>query len=228
MGRPLMNELLSMVFQTDQERPRGDTRRSPREEARALLVQLRDAKDLPSRQELIKVVYDRLAEWLETNRGLKLGADIQTIYKAMANASSSALLVRQERLDNVVALLVEDESHELLPEAVGGKRYANAAVFGNEGDGVGIAFGEGSATKYGITALISFDPRGLHVEEIPPSECDLRDRTLCRSVSGVLESGMIKHLVVRIPRRLFPEEYLTSHEAEVESETGYIFRGVTL
>lgn len=222
-----MSELLNMVFSRNQEGLRGDARESPRKEAEALLVQLRDAKDLPSRQELIKVVYDRLVVWLE-KCGLTLREDVQAIYTAMARASSSALLVRQERLDNVVALLVENESRTLLPEAEGGKRYANAAAFGSDGDGAEIAFSEGSATKYGITALIGFDPHGLHVEEMPPSECDLRDRTLCRSVSGTLASDKVKYLVIRVPRRLFPQEYLTLKEAEVESETGYIFRGVTL
>src|SRR3989338_11121479 len=136
-----------MVFPQSQERPRDDAQKNSHTEASALLMQLRDARDLSSRRELIKTVYERLLVWLDT-RGLKLGDDIQSVYDAMARVPSRELLVRQERIDNVVALLVDRKVYELSPKMEKGASYANAAAFGATGDGAGIAFSEGSATKY--------------------------------------------------------------------------------
>ncbi|GEM_PF-4176954 len=213
-----------MVLHARQELPNAEPSRGARAEADELLQQLRDAKDLPARKELVSALYTRLEAWL-SECGTKLSSEVQKIYHAMSRELPSDLLVRQESLDVVAKVLVENMLHELLPTR-DGVTYANAACFGAQGEGLDIAFSEGRAGRGGFVALLGFNPRGLDVKEVPPPQCDLRDRTMCRSVTGSMTRDRVKYIVVRIPRNLFPEDRLTPEE--LERDVGYIFRATSL
>lgn len=189
-----------------------------------MLRGISETKDLPTRQELVRMLLERLDVWFE-RQGMRLGPDVKSLYQAMARETPATLLVRQEKLSRVVEAITAGRSYELTSEKREGVRYANAAAYAN-GAGLDIAFSEGRSAKYGLTALIGFDPRGLEVEVIPPDACDLRDRSACRSVSGTITPNRIHHLVIRVSRNLFPEDRLTDEESE--RETGYVFRGITI
>jgi hypothetical protein len=173
-------------------------------------------KGAERRRELVGDMLEVLIGTLQAEKA-DIGEDAQRIYEKIA--ASPGLLIRQERFDKLIELL---EGSRVDLGFVGDKPYANSAVYGKNGEGVEIAFNEGRASRFGLAILAAISPEGpsgrLEVEQVPPAQCELRDRTACRMISGAITKENLRHIVVRIPRQLAPD-YLKD-----EGEGHYIFR----
>ncbi len=203
--------------------PAREIKPAPVDPIAAQLEEFKSTKEPERRREIIGNLLDELAGTLAAEN-LEMGTETDLIYTEIAARPN--ILIRQERFDRVIKLL---KGSNLDITFSGNTPYANAAVFGKNGEGVEIAFNEGRASGYGITAMISIDATrrdgfSLEVSQVPPAQCELRDRSACRSVSGTINKENIEHVVVRIPTSTVPENYLIPGE----EESKYIFRTVTL
>lgn len=189
-----------------------------------LLDEFKGTKNIEQRRKIIGDLLDEFADTLGAE-GLEMDNETEKLFKTIAQRPNS--IIRQERFDSVIKLLKGEKINLSFPE---GTLYANAAVFGPNGEGLEIAFNEGRASGYGITSAIIIDPAtkeghpSLEVSKINQSQCELRDRSACRAISGVITKENIKYIVVRIPTKLVPKNYITPDE----EESTYIFRTVSL
>lgn len=177
-------------------------------------------------EEMKKLVPEFLGQ-LREDLGIELTDDVTSLYKEMQDKH---FLVRLENLGKVLRSL-----RDKLPFEVGGAsdHYANAVI--PESDGLRIAFSEGDAVGpariligFDVKSAVSFDPKDLEISSIDADKLDpFRDQAkraaLCRHISGKLKPEDIKHLIIRIPRKMFPEKEFT--EEEIGKEDPFIFRG---
>lgn len=170
-----------------------------------------------------------ILEHLKVDLHFELSPDVTSIYNEM---SKDNLLARVENIESVIECIDSDK-----PISVGSidKHYANsvAAV----PDGLRIAMAEADAPGpvrllIGLEAksLIGFKGDHLEVNEIDDNEFDLRDTNLrkayCRHISGEIRREDIKYLVLRIPRKLIPEEELLPEEEAKPAP--FVFRGARI
>src|SRR3989344_7091198 len=104
-----------------------------------------------------------------------------------------------------------DIGHEMYG---GNDIYANAAIASDEGLKLSLTEGRRGAE---LNCVYVFDPEGLDVDTVKPSESDPRDPkrySITRAVSGTLSSKQIKYLIIRVPTGLFPEDELAPQEIE--------------
>lgn len=185
------------------------------------------AKEIKSGIELVpekqKELLTEFFSSLDKDFKIKLKSNVNQLYQEMATMAPDNLLVRSEDLEKILKNILEYNLIEL--EFRDKRPYANAAEFGSHGEGVATAFGEVHRSGF-IKTLIGFNPSELRVLVVSQSECDLRDRSLCRMVEGRLSPNQIKYLILRIPRLGFPEEFLT--EEEKKSADPFIFRGTKI
>lgn len=172
-----------------------------------------------------KKLTEQLFKSFQEELHLNFISEVDKLYREM---ESKKLLLRLERLGLVVKALVGHQPIHL-GEEQGNRHYANAVIPSPEG--IAMAFAEGQASEpIRLLAGIGFNPNEFEVVEIDVQETDARDQLLrkkvARYVHGELFPEQIKYLILRIPRPLFSEEYLT--ENEQENEGRFIFRGSKL
>lgn len=183
----------------------------------SIALAMESAQDSGQRRELLNAFLSAFPEEV----GVSLSEDVSSIYQAM---SEESLLVRRQSVSATVKSITEAQVLDLGESE---KKYANSVVPNNEGIKIALAEGE---TQGPIISLIGFDPKNIRVSSIEVSKNDPRDTALrsalCRHVDGVLSPEDIKYLVLRMPRSLVDEKYLT--ESEKQSGVPFIFRGADL
>jgi hypothetical protein len=189
-----------------------------------ILEKLETANTIEEMQKALAELMHYLAEELE----IELQPDVSKLYEEMQN---ERLLARLENLRRIVEAIEKKTPFKIGDE---NDHYANAVLPENEG--LKIAFAEGNAPGpvrlligFDTRSLISFNPQGLEVHEIDIKESDPRDPVkrllLCRHVVGTLYPHQIKHLILRIPRSIFPENMLAEEDSRYKN---FIFRGARL
>ena len=207
--------------------PPDNAANKKKESLHSRLTELALELETTKNPEVFKTLLNNFLQELELGLHLPLEEDVTTSYHEM---EQEKLLLRVENISRVMESIVEHK-----PISVGNKEdhYANSVVPNN--DGIKIAFAEGRAPGpvriligFDVRTAISYKPDSLQVYEVDQDEEDLRDIELrkktCRHVVGNIEPESIKHLVIRTPRKIFPEERLTDDERN--SESMYIFRAL--
>lgn len=170
-----------------------------------------------------------LLEHIQNDFHLTLTEDVSSLYGEM---SKENLLARVESVRRVVECLAT--SKPILVGA-GGDHYANSVT--SDVEGLRIAMAEAEAVGpvrllvgLDLKALVGFTNDHVEVSEIDDSEFDLRDTTLrkayCRHLEGEIHKEDIRYMVMRIPRNVFPSQFL--NDIEKKHQTGFIFRGVKI
>ncbi len=168
-------------------------------------------------------------EALETLAHDPLNPEIERIYREM---QAQDLLLRVENISRVAESI---KTHTPYHVGDAEDHYANSVI--PENDGIKIAFAEATAPGpvrlligFDVRTAISYSPESIHVYNIDETENDLRDISLrkkvCKHVEGVITPELIKHIVIRCPRTIFPEDRMTNEEKNTQHM--YIFRAVTL
>lgn len=158
---------------------------------------------------------------LKDKLNLQLVPEVAKLYREMERRS---LLVRSLELAQLSRGLIQGLPLEL---ALPGEKCANAAK--PTAEGIALAFAESRAHGI-IRCLISFDPRGLDCREVKTAETEIRDKrryAWVKRVEGSISPEKVKHVVFRIPYRLFPAELMIESE-ENNEKTPFIFRGARL
>lgn len=104
-----------------------------------------------------------------------------------------------------------------------GEPYANAAEFGPAGEGMKNAILEGHAGDAVVT-VVGFDRGNVSVKPVPQEKLLAKrglDRRYVRAVSGTVPQESIRFVVVRVPKKIFPENELT----EADEERAFVLRG---
>lgn len=170
-----------------------------------------------------------LLEHIERDFELQLTQDVTSIYK---NMNRENLLARVESVKKVIECLANETPIEV---GKGGEKYANSVT--SDLEGLRIAMAEAEAlgpvrllVGLDLKALVGFTNDHVEVTEISEQEFDLRDTTLrqayCRHLEGEIRKEDIRHMVMRIPRKVFPVQFL--NDIEKKQNTPFIFRGVTV
>ncbi len=185
--------------------------------------ELETAKNIDIFKELVPDFLDAI----EVMSQSKLSEKIEDVYREMER---DGLLLRVENISRIAESL---KTHTAFKIGDDNDHYANSVIADNEG--VKIAMAEASSPGpirlligFDVRTAITFNPESMHVYEIDDDEMDLRDtslrRRVCRHVSGEIKPEDIKHIIMRIPRVLFPKERMTKKENDTISM--YIFRSV--
>jgi len=177
----------------------------------------------------LKQLVSELLEHLSHDLQLDLSPDVAHLYEEM---SKKDLLARVERIKNILECLSEAK-----PIVVGDNdhHYANSVTTNKEG--IRIAMSEARVrgpvrflVGLDLKALVGFTKDHIHVEEVEDFNFDLRDTNLrianCRHIVGEIHTEDIKYLIMRIPRKLFPENMLTPEELHTNSQ--FVFRGTKI
>ncbi|MBP6856165.1 MAG: hypothetical protein KBC42_02520 [Candidatus Pacebacteria bacterium] len=183
----------------------------------------------PEQIETLKQMTGDLLNLLEEKIHKNLKSDVEHSYLEM---QSRNLIVRVENLKNIIDCVVEDKSFEI---GTNEDHYANSVLPTPEG--IKIAFAEGMSkgaikimAGYDIKSAVSLDQDHFEVFEIDSIEGEIRDeylrKNVCRHLHGVIRREFIKHIILRIPTTLFPEERLTSFEKTHQGP--FIFRYIKL
>ncbi len=182
-------------------------------------------KDISKFAELIS----EFLEKLEVVSHAEISPDVDVAYKKMQEKN---LLLRVENISRIINSITKKESYEIGNEE---DHYANSVVPNTEG--VKIAFAEGRAPGpvrllmgFDVRSAIAIDPNQINVHPIDKIDDDLRDTKLrsmyCRHLQGVIRPEYIKYIVLRVPRKIFPESKLT--KTELLNNSMYIFRSIEL
>lgn len=180
-------------------------------------------------QERCKGLIQELLDSLKQSFELHLSPDVSHIYSEMQREQ---LLARVESVAKVLECIAEHK-----PISVGNAEHHYANAVTPEPEGLRIAMAEADAigpvrllVGLDLKALIGFKTDHLEVVEIDESEFDHRDTglrsSLCRHVVGEILPEDLRYMIMRIPRRYFPEESLTDTEKEQTSQ--FIFRGAKI
>lgn len=185
---------------------------------------LEHEKDISKFKELISVFLEKIDKLSDSG----LSENVEKAYKDMQIKN---LLLRVENISKVIGSIKDNK-----PYTVGDTEdhYANAVV--PDQDGVAIAFSEARAPGpvklligFDVRSAIAFEQEALHVFPIKDQE-DLRNielrKKVCRHVEGNIDPHYIKYIILRIPRKIFPETRLNSNETK--SDSMYIFRSLSL
>jgi hypothetical protein len=192
----------------------------------SLAKKLEESETIEETREILKRVFF----FLESILKMELTDDVTKIYSRMRK---EGLMLRCESISRIFESIINRK-----PIHIGDKddHYANAVI--PELEGIKIAFAEARAPgpvklimAFDVRSLIGFSPENIKVEtlevsrvetdEMNPRDVNLR-KNFCRHVSGDLLPQQIKYLILRIPRSVFPEEYLRENESE---EIRFVFRG---
>lgn len=176
-----------------------------------------------------KVLIRELLEHLQSDLHFELSSDITALYHHMAEEN---LLARVENATRVIECVAFDK-----PISVGSedRHYANAVTA--QPEGLRIAMAEADTlgpvrllVGLDVKALVGFKNDHLSVSEIDDMEDDIRNvalrKTQCRHVAGEIRKEDIRYMVMRIPRRFFPEENMS--DEEIKLRTNFVFRGVQI
>jgi len=186
-----------------------------------------------SREEIIfesKIIVKELLAHLQSDLHLELSGDVTALYNEMSREN---ILARVEDIVKVIKCITTGQ-----PIAVGSssnKHSANSVT--SDPEGLRIAMAEAGVTGpirllvgLDVKTLIGFKNDHLQVSEIGKDEFDIRDTELrsayCRYVSGEIRKEDIRYLIMRIPRKMFPEEKMS--EEELVQQGNFIFRGVEI
>jgi hypothetical protein len=176
--------------------------------------------------EELRQAVGRFLEILENDTHTELSQEITKVYGEM---SKENLLARVEGLRNIARCLINGEPIEV---GAGDSHYANSVTADPEGLRIAMAEAEAPGpvrllVGLDMKAMIGFSNDHVSVDEIDDNEFDLRDTTLrkayCRHIHGQIMPEDIRYVVLRIPRRVFPEELML--EEEKNSGSKFIFRG---
>jgi hypothetical protein len=195
------------------------------------MEQIGEAKDISTEQIIFesKILVKELLEHLESDLKLELSNDVTSFYNQMSREN---LLARVESATSVIACVALDKP---ISVGSGDRHYANSVA--SEAEGLRIAMAEAEAlgpirflVGLDVKALVGFKNDHLTVSEIDEQDFDLRDTSLrkaqCRHVAGEIRNEDIRYMVMRIPRKVFPQEKLLSDEV---NQTGnFIFRGAQM
>ncbi len=157
--------------------------------------------------------------------------DVNTMY---ARLPQEKLFVRREQPDRVVDALLEHEGLSITFD--GGSPYANCAEWNNPQSVHGIenAFIEGYSHRNHVVAVIGFKAgKDIQVVKLPTSAQRFGelDRSLVRSISGILQPEDIVFVSLRMPAKYTKEADMTESEIEYRDEghengsTTFIYRG---
>ncbi len=185
-----------------------------------------------SSQEIVewsKELIKDLLEHIRDDLHLELFEDVSSLYKEM---NKENLLARVESVKRVIECLATEKP---IIVGEGDTHYANSVT--SDLDGLRIAMSEAEAlgpvrllVGLDLKALVGFQNDHAQVSEIDDNEFDLRDTTLrkayCRHVSGEIQSGDIKYMVMRFPRAMFPAGSLS--DLERKQKTPFVFRGLKI
>ncbi len=159
----------------------------------------------------------------------KLTEQVTNVYKKM---QEEKLILRVENMSKVIQSFKSHSGYEV---GNSGDHEANCVIPENEG--IKIAFAEGHAPGpvrlligYDVRTAIAFSPEKVKVTDIGDIEGEVRDvklrKTLCRHIEGVIEPEHIKSVVLRIPKKFFPESRMTEQEKSLNSM--FIVRGIEI
>ncbi len=176
-----------------------------------------------------KILVEQLLEHLNSDLHYELSSEINSLYAEMAREN---LLARVENVTTVMECVLTGK-----PILVGhGKsNYANSVTANPEG--LRIAMAEADAfgpvrllVGLDLKTLIGFSNDHIKVSEIDNDSFDIRDTSLrknhCRHIEGEIHREDIKYMVMRIPRRYFPDKKMSQIEASGSEQ--FIFRGAKL
>lgn len=172
-----------------------------------------------------KVLIKEFLAHLDADLHLELSANVSGAYEEMSREN---LLARVESVVDIMKCVISDQHI-----SVGSKdrHYANSVLANIEG--LRIAMAEADAlgpirllVGLDLKALVGFKNDHVEVTEIEKDEFDVRDsalrKSMCRHVVGEIHRNDIRYIVMRIPRKLFPEEILMGDEVDGKSQ--FIFR----
>lgn len=188
-------------------------------EISSLVEEIKSIKNIDT----LKQKTGELLEFIEEETHLKLNSHVEQSYIEMQNRD---LILRVENLQNIIECVTKGKNFEIGTKE---DHYANSVLPTNEG--IKIAFSEGMAqgaikimAGYDIKSAVSVDKDPFEIYEIDTIEEEVRDEKLrkavCRHIHGVVKKENIKHIVIRIPSIIFPENKI---EAD-EKGNAYIFR----
>lgn len=176
-----------------------------------------------------RVLVADLLEHIRDDLHMELTENVTSLYQEMNREN---LLARVESVKRVIECLAEDKPIEV---GKGEEHYANSVT--SDLEGLRIAMAEAEAlgpvrllVGLDLKALVGFTNDHVEVSEIDENEFDLRDTTLrrayCRHLKGEIHKEDIKYMVMRIPRGVFPVQYL--NDLERKQPSSFIFRGVKI
>ncbi len=170
-----------------------------------------------------------LLQHIETDLQLKLSEDVNEVYRKM---NQENLLARVESVKRIVECLTHETPIEV---GIGDNHYANSVTADLEGLRIAMA----EAETFGpvrllvgldLKALVGFTNDHVEVSEIDDNEFDLRDTALrkayCRHLDGEIHKEDIRYVVLRIPRKVFPNSLL--NDFEKKQQTPFIFRSISI
>ena len=208
-----------------------EDREALKKEAVLLSQTLEGSKDI----EFIKKKLPELFMLLQTGLGITLLKDDDEINNLYRELQKKGCLIRVEKFTKILETLGLDKDL-IVGDKMNDSHYANAVI--PESDAIGLAFGEARVSgplkvAMGLgKSLVGFSPDSpdLKVYKIEISKDDIRDtverRRLCRHVEGKITKNDIRGVVMRIPRRVFPENLFT--EEEIKHPGPFIFRGLII
>ena len=142
-------------------------------------------------------------------------ANIMPLQNGWSQIQGRNLLLRKDDPYQVIEKVMNGDEIDIGHEMYGSNDiYANAAIASDEGLKLSLTEGRRGAE---LNCVYVFDPEGLDVNTVKPSEHDPRDPkrySITRAVSGILSPNKIKYLIIRVPTSLFPENELAPPEIE--------------
>lgn len=142
-------------------------------------------------------------------------ANIVPLQSGWSKIQGKNLLLRKDDPYMVVEKLMNGDGIDIGYDMYGNTdAYANAAIASDEGLRLSLTEGRKGAE---LNCVYVFDPEGLDVNTVKPSEHDPRDPkryAITRAVSGTLSPNKIKYLIIRVPTSLFPKNELAPPEIE--------------
>jgi len=239
MSKEILEPQVLIPAEIDQESPAVNFEKL--EERRAVLLghlRLLKAVDFnkePERyREMAKTTYQEMEEFFSES-GLTMTDDVSSIYRYYIN-NNLPLIVRRDDPERAVNL-VYDEPIKLSfdPNVVGdrGDKYANCALWpygANPVEGIKNAFLEGKSAAGPVVTMLAFKQNSdtMTVEEPIGKMMQVGDlsRGSVKILSGEINRSDLKFIIVRMPRKFFPEEKLSA--AEKQNSQPQIFRGFVL
>lgn len=201
-------------------------RESPKQTNSLDVLQTLDAALVDS-EERQKEFIEYVRNFFEQNKY----QEIQEWQRALQQlqAQNPGMMVRREDPQRIFDLVEKEKPYELsFQKGVhSDEPYPNVALLGADCSGLKQVYTRGFAGigKNTITVL-GFTPEGLSlVKKLPHDKYEhysATDRETVRMAEGEIGKDQVKFVLLRMPRKVFPESYLT--DEEIDTPTPYITR----
>lgn len=178
-------------------------------------------KNIEKKVELSQQMYEVIQSYIEDHGG-HLNDDFQGTLQNIAKKYSK-VIVRRERPEAFLKAL--DEGRMLVsfnPDAHGGAAYPNAGMLGQDLSGLTIPYTRGFGDIGGgsIVLITGVIPgKDLTVMDIPNNSYPYyrgKDRNQVKMIEGKIGIKDLKFVIMRVPRKYFPEENLSEFEEDHE------------